>query len=676
LTLQHTAPFLRLLLPFSLGISVGLQLRTSTTFPVAVGAMVLFICAASFCALTLTFSSRGRNIPASISYLTLLLAGMLAAMSRDTLRYSDHYTHFELSTNLLLRISDAPQERPGFWKCQAEVKALTAPQARRTCSGNILLYIKADSSNKKTARRYGDLLRVKGARLQAIPGAAYPEAFDYAAMMRERNIVHRLFAADAQIQFLGNNANPIMALAYDAASWTDTRLQEHFTPRTAAVLASLLIGLRTDIEAQDIAAFKNTGTLHVLAVSGMHIALIYNVLMWLTSMLPTWVNRIFRLLIVAAVVWTYACISGFSASVCRAALMCSIMLLGKALRKESTLANNLCAAAFLLLLWEPRWLNDAGFLLSFTAVAGILMFQPLFAQYWKPEPWLLRQVWSLLTVSSAAQLGTLPVSLYFFHQFATYFLVGNLLIIPLSTIALFGGLAFLALGKMIWIGPALHAISSFTTNAMLHAAGWIGSLPHALLEGGNQGFSEALVLTLALVAGAWWLQQPGKHKPWLMLTSLLLFTALHAARDYWECYKQEAAIYARKNAVWSLLVRKGNASVFISNDTTFNALPAMQPYLKRYGLKPKLVLWSGKTPWVAVQESQSLDQPDVFGKGAITRLHITGADSPKSALAIYVWNKKGRPPELPGALSGCGSVYLTAKASGTLVQLPPPQNSP
>lgn len=619
MNLRHTAPFLRLLLPFSTGIYAGLQLSAYLPESLNRWATVLLFFISLCCGLYLLWqATRKKRLSAHLVLVAIIGTGLLLPMAGNPFMRSSHYARFAAAPEMLVRICDAPQPRSSGWKAEAEVVSLLYNDRRISCSGKILLYMQTDSSRPEKSGHYGDLLRVRG-RLQEIPGASFPEAFDFAALVETRGIRHRLFVKPGHLFYLGNEGNPVRAMAYRIAAKTNALLKEHFPERTAAILASLLLGIRSELESRDLLAFKNTGTLHVLAVSGMHIAIIYGALMWLIGLLPQWIPHRAALILVALLIWAYACISGLSASVCRAALMCTITLLGQILKRESSLSNNLCATAFILLIWEPHWIADAGFLLSFSAVAGIFLFQPLLERCWQPEFLILRKIRDLLTVSLSAQLGTLPVSLYFFHQFASWFLMGNLIIIPLSTLALFGGLAFLAAGKVLYLGSLIKLITGHCTLRMLDCADTIGKFPYALLDSCYLNWPEASCLTSGIIGAAHWLQNPEQRRPWLMLCGFLWLFALNAARSVEEQFKQEALIYAQQGKTWCVLMRKGNSANILSNDTG-TAHTWTKEYRNRYRLKPNFVSWSNPAPWISLclRESEMNDAAEgvqVLAKG-------------------------------------------------------------
>lgn len=658
MTFIHAAPFLRLLLPFATGIFAGLQLLDTRLPTEAWWLPLCFLLSLSGVGFSSYLIVHRRNVPDLLAHGCLFMAGLVLAVGKDPMHQSDHHARFPAAQKFLLQLTEPPLQKTGYWKATAHVLELVDSSGIRRASGKLLLYIKEDSNSTLQQWKYGDLLEVHG-KLQPIPGASYPEQFDYAAMMWARGINRRIFTEPQHIQWRGNEGNPILTLSFQAAYWTGEQLAAHFSPRIAAVLSSLLIGLRSNIEPQDLEAFKNTGTLHVLAVSGMHIALIYGVLMWLMSAVPWRIPSFVTLTFVAVCIWTYACISGFSASVSRAALMCSVMLLGKGIKRNSSLANNLSATAFILLLWEPRWLMDAGFLLSFTAVAGILIFQPLFERR-QPKHKIAKSIWNLLSVSLAAQLGTLPVSLYYFHQFAAYFLIGNLLIIPLSTVALFGGLLFLPFCTTPYLGAMILSCTKVTTTLLLDAASWIGSWPNALLNSWYVSGIEAILLCVVLCGCAWYFSSTSA-KPWMLLCALLLFAGMRSVRILQAQWTQRDIIFTRQqHGIWSLLLRHGRQAILLSNDTSRLDPKKMSAYLERYQIKPALFECSGEPEWWNFSISEHAQDSII--------IQATGTETP-SREGIGVWNRRWRPKSLPKNNNDSG-LWLFENTKNSYMRIP------
>ncbi|MBK8948695.1 MAG: ComEC/Rec2 family competence protein [Flavobacteriales bacterium] len=205
--------------------------------------------------------------------------------------------------------------------------------------------------------------------------------------------------------------------------------------RERAVVLALLLGIRNELDAAQKDAFARSGTMHVLAVSGMHVALIYWVLMALLKPLGGGgVARWSRAVIALLVLWGYAGITGATPSVLRATVMCSLFVIAGLSERRSATLNTLAGSALLLLVWDPRMLFQLSFQLSFLAVLGIVLCYDPIRRLWSPGNVVLRYCWSLIAVSLAAQLFTTPVSLAVFKAFPVWFLPANIIIVTLVNI--------------------------------------------------------------------------------------------------------------------------------------------------------------------------------------------------------------------------------------------------
>ena len=154
--------------------------------------------------------------------------------------------------------------------------------------------------------------------------------------------------------------------------------------------------------------------------------------------------------------WCFALIAGMSASVVRAVTMFSFVAVGLSFKRRKTILFSLISSAFLLLLVKPMFLFDVGFQLSYLAVFGIVWVQPKLANLFNCKYWFFRKVWSMCSVSIAAQMGVLPLSLYYFHQFPGLFFLSNVLIIPFLGAILMGGILVIILALSNMLPPFYH----------------------------------------------------------------------------------------------------------------------------------------------------------------------------------------------------------------------------
>lgn len=250
-----------------------------------------------------------------------------------------------------------------------------------------------------------------------------------------------------------------------------------------AITGALTLGYKDDIDPEVKRHFQASGAAHVLAVSGLHTGILYGLVLWLLTLggrfKPLYENQLGRCMIsgaVIAVMWGYARLTGMTPSVVRAVLMVTIFEVGRMLYRQAFSLNTIAAAAVLILAIRPTDLWSVSFQLSFAATTAIVSLTPALPLREGRLPRIVRYIVGILIVSIAAQLGTLPITMYYFGQISCYFLLANLLVLPLATILVPCGLVTMILGGS-WMGVMMGKITYCLAWAMNHSVGWIEHLP-------------------------------------------------------------------------------------------------------------------------------------------------------------------------------------------------------
>ncbi len=211
------------------------------------------------------------------------------------------------------------------------------------------------------------------------------------------------------------------------------------------ILSAITMGYKADVEPETKLLFSKAGVIHIMALSGFNVAIIALFLDYLLFFAGRWPwGKVMRSVITIAFIWLFAFITGLSPSVNRASAMITLVIAGRHLGRQVKTSNILLVSAFVLLTLNPQLTEDVSFQLSFTAVMGILIFQPVFAKLFSFQNKLIRALWQLFTVSCAAQLATLPLTIYYFGQFPVYFWLTNLYAIPLVSVIICIALFYLA----------------------------------------------------------------------------------------------------------------------------------------------------------------------------------------------------------------------------------------
>jgi len=350
----------------------------------------------------------------------------------------------------------------------------------------VQLKIKKDISFPPIA--YGDQLLVLGSP-QVIRPPMNPHAFDYQSFLDHSHIRYQHILWKPAVSKIGKEQlNYFQTWAVQVRRFCFKKLSQALTTiQERGIVLALLLGIKKEITPVLQSAYAVSGTMHVLAVSGLHIGLLYSILYFILFYKRT-IKHTISLVCLAIVMliclWFYAGITGFSPSVIRASAMCSLILLAKILKKKVNIYNILSVVAFFMLLWDPFWLFSISFQLSFIAVVGIVYLQPkIFGCLKYKLHWLPSLLWQWTSVSLAAQLATFPLSLYYFHQFPLYFIFANWVVIPATFCIFIIGIVTLATSFIpplyILLGTCLRWVTQLTNDFVLS----VSCLPGSALTG-------------------------------------------------------------------------------------------------------------------------------------------------------------------------------------------------
>jgi len=406
--------------------------------------------------------SRTRLNPGFIGLTAVLFAGYSNTLIHTDSRNTDHFLNERNIRQYVAVVAGFEEEKEKSWKVEARVQHIFDGEVWRPVSGKVLWYFsKADFP---APFAYGDQLLIQGSPRELNP-PSNPGEFDYKRFLTFKKIYHQQFLRKESVHWIANDPPyEIMAYALKARRWAEGVLESHIrSDRERAVASALILGVKDGLDNELVQAYASSGAMHVLAVSGLHVGIIYLILMLFLKPFKKWKYGKWMLAAISIVVlWSYAFVTGLSPSVLRAVTMFSVIALSRPLNYSTNIYNTLAVAAFILLLYEPYLIMSVGFQLSFLAVIGIVYIQPKLAQLWEPNNWVLDKVWQVTCVSLAAQLATFSLGLLYFHQFPVYFLVSNLFVIPGAFVSLLTGIVLLVVSPVevlaTWTGQLLEGI--------------------------------------------------------------------------------------------------------------------------------------------------------------------------------------------------------------------------
>ncbi|MEM8926929.1 MAG: ComEC/Rec2 family competence protein [Bacteroidota bacterium] len=417
-----------------IGISFHFEPRTS---------MVVALLALSLVFLTWTWKTQKRStfpLFGTVALLATVILGMLVTSFSLPKNLPNHYLNFpKAKSKLQLKVTQVLKPNSYSYRYFAKVKTIDTSMT----SGLVLLYIAKDSTAKELAVD-DELLTYS--LLDSVPPPLNPHQFDFKRYLRQQGVYGQLRLSGNQFVILKNPLKTWVGIAANFRAGLIGKLQKQgFGSEQLGVIQALLLGQRNNISEATYTTYKNAGAVHILAVSGLHIGILLLLLQFLLqplNQLPK--GKTIKGITIVVLLWGYAFIAGLSPSIVRAVTMFSFLAYALHLNRPTNTFNILALSMFFILLVRPLFLFQVGFQMSYAAVFAIVWLYPKLQRFWYPKTWIIQKGWQLLSVSIAAQLGVLPISLFYFHQFPALFFVSNLIIVPFLGILL--GLGLLVLG--------------------------------------------------------------------------------------------------------------------------------------------------------------------------------------------------------------------------------------
>jgi competence protein ComEC len=448
-------PFLVLLLPFLLGIALGLNFSSANFLLWVTAPLLLFT--VTFIILNITYSQLGlykaRWIGGSLITVILFLTGWFSVIRYNDLNSDTHFSKTK-AQQLVVRINNEPVIKNGLVRFTAVAEQIITNKKPTNAIGTILITIKDTLAN---GLAYGDILLIPAIYTPVDP-PFNPAEFNYKLYLAHQNIYQQAFLYPGQYKIMARyEGNPVIAYSLKLRKQLVEKLK-HGMRNTAAiaVASTMILGYKADLSNELLQAYSKTGTIHILSVSGGHVAIIYLFLNILFGFLWRYKSgKIIKAILIITLIWGYGLLTGFSPAVCRAAIMISLVVIGTTYSRYVNTLNILAASAFFLLLHNPFFIVDVGFQLSYLAVAGMVLLQPLIYNWLTFKNRWADKLWAVCSISIAAQLITFPLSAFYFHQFPVYFLISNLFILLPAEVILCVGMLYLVLPQMGFVSPAL-----------------------------------------------------------------------------------------------------------------------------------------------------------------------------------------------------------------------------
>lgn len=548
------APFFRLLLPLCAAIvlyDAGFSLP---------GPFLLVLLPACLGAVLVLFSRRPvigsfRAAGALLLMFTVFLLGLGLCRLNDARTADDWMGHqVGRAPAFWLRLEEEPEEKERTWKLPVQVFAAHLPQGVTESSGKALVYVYKNDSICRYHR--GDTLLLQ-AQWQPVRNAGNPFSFDAETWYRRNNVFFQAFVPQDSLLLIAEGRDQDKSWLLRRREAALSVIKTYFPDAPyQGLMKALLLNEDDGFDPELRQAYTDTGVIHIVAISGSHIATLFllvgGLLFWIRGRRWKWVRYVIGL----AVVWSYILLAGAPPSALRSGIMFSFIAAASVLGREQHALNTLLAAAFILLLGRPMWLFSVGFQLSFVAVLALVTIYPSIRRWWVPAFRPLRLLWQCMAASISVELLAAPLVIYYFHNFPLLFLPANIVAsVLMGLVALTGGFLVWAFAGVPVVAKVVAAVVCACIGGFNEAMLWLQQLNPASLQYLHLSLPELLVLYAAIACFLYALLRPKKILIWPGFAASVLLLLL-LCRDEWSAlHQQRLVVYNTGRQLTAELIR-------------------------------------------------------------------------------------------------------------------------
>jgi competence protein ComEC len=531
---QHKEiPFLRIGLPLCAGIISGLYFKPDIVFLLAAAIVIV-----SGFMISLFFNKSQIN----------QLFGFVLTISLFTLGLF-LYTNEKNSISKLkpeetlfaCEISDYPAEKENSYMATVKLNSIIAGKEREHVKGSMIIYIKKDSSHYSLLP--GDILIIKCKPVE-ITNKGNPYEFDYRFFMENHNIKYYAFTRSEDI--IRHEVPKHRKIVHRALIIREKIIwmykERGITGERLALVAAITLGQKNMLDPEQKQHFMKAGIMHIMAVSGLHAVIlslfVFNLLFFLKRRF-----NIVRILITVLILWSFAFVTGLTPSVLRATLMFSFLQAGNLMKRRVNGINSVLASAFVLILIRPSVIFDAGFLLSYSAVIYIICFYKDFYLKIQFKNSFLDKIWQSAVVTIVAQAGTLPLTIMLFNRFPTYFILSNIIIVPLSSLLIITGCLVPMTFPIHFLSRFLALLLDYQTALTELLTKQASSLPWSTIENIGMISAECFLLTGTIFLFSYFLLKKKTYSILYPVGALTLFVMAGAIKEISARTTNELIVY-------------------------------------------------------------------------------------------------------------------------------------
>jgi competence protein ComEC len=577
-------PALRFLIPIVAGILLQYH------FSIGIKVLAMVAATASILLVTFSFLSLAKRnalgwIKGLLINLFLIAIGAGLSFTKNISNRSawvGDYINKEAPVIVTLQENISTKEKS--FKALATFNAVYNNGVLQQVEGDILLYFRKDSSMPNV--HYGSqVLLTKN--VVSIVNSGNPGGFNYARYCSFQDIHYQAFLSDNDFAVLPTKetdwfSNALINIRTNVLKLLKTNIKSQ---NELSIAEALLIGYRYELDRDLVRAYSNTGVVHIIAISGLHLGMIYGLLLFLFKPFNRYkFSKILKPITIIFILWLFSFIAGMAPSILRSAIMFTCIVIADSLGKRSNIYNGLALSALIILIINPFSLWDVGFQLSYSAVLSIVVFSPYVKKWFYFKNKLLKGFWELNAITLSAQILTLPIVLYHFHQFPNLFLFANIFAVPFSGLILYAELLLLIFSGWSnvasFIGKGIEWAVAVLNKFILN----IDALPFAVWESIQITILQAIILFASILGFSYWLIEKKSKAMLIGLFFLMCFIGLRSV-DFVNRNQQDKVIVYNVPKHTAIDLVDGRKLFFIGD-----SILKEDGFLRNFHIKPSRIL--------------------------------------------------------------------------------------
>ncbi|MEX2512362.1 MAG: ComEC/Rec2 family competence protein [Cyclobacteriaceae bacterium] len=532
-----------------------------------------------------------------LAYANLIGAGLLFISLHDVTQQESHLMNIKNIEGYMAEVTGVDVTKPNSIGNSVEVMAVKVGELLLPAEGKLMIYHRS-----KIPLEPGMVILVNG-KPQRIASQQNPSEFNYAAFMGNKQVYFSHFIGE-ELQIVPQQRKKSWQhMVLDLRARLESKIESFIPdPGAAQIAKALLLGQKEELESEISEAYVTAGAMHILAVSGLHVGIIYGFffLIWKPLRLKG-MKRVAFLTVVVLFIWFYALITGMSPSVLRAATMFTLISMAQMRSRNPSIFNPLALSAMVLVMFDPYIVFSVGFQLSYTALTGILLFQPLISRMWTPSQKWIQYLWEITTLGLAAQLATFPLSIHIFHVFPTYFIFSNLIAIPGAFLVMATGLPFLIFSSFDGLASIMGQLVNFLVKTLNQAVFSLQYLPFSRMENLYLHLTEMILIWASLLSIYFYFEERKRQQLVFILIPMVLLAFYRIGLKTADLSKDELMVYQ---------LGKGVAVDYIYKGQWYSYLKNVSEEDYRYHVLPNKI------------KNQAVESRDLLGKSAGSNFEI------------------------------------------------------